>query len=56
MLQKWHLVWTCSCRKAFAKPFAKLKGVVKIQGAGHMPPEEKPAEVNELVLKFLKSL
>jgi pimeloyl-ACP methyl ester carboxylesterase len=33
-----------------------LRGKVMIPGAGHWVQQEKPAEVNEAVLKFLKSL
>ena len=36
--------------------FSNMKDVIKLSGVGHTPPEEKPDEVNEILLKFLRSL
>jgi pimeloyl-ACP methyl ester carboxylesterase len=42
--------------KSLETNFPSLKEVIKIPGAGHMPPEEKPEAVNEVLLKFLSTL
>lgn len=36
--------------------FANMREIIKIPGVGHTPPEEKPEEVNAIVLKFLNEL
>lgn len=36
--------------------FSDLREIITIEGAGHTPPEEKPAEVNSELLRFLDSL
>jgi pimeloyl-ACP methyl ester carboxylesterase len=36
--------------------FPNMKEIVSIPGAGHMPPEETPKVVSELILQFLQAL
>lgn len=36
--------------------FPNLQEVITLKGVGHVPPEEKPAEVNQALLSFLEGL
>lgn len=36
--------------------FPEMRDVIILPGVGHTPPEEKPEEVNAIVLKFLKDI
>lgn len=42
--------------QSLRRNFANLRDIITIEGAGHTPPEEKPAEVNDVLLGFLRSL
>ena len=42
--------------RSLAANFPNLRKTIKLEGAGHTPPEEKPAEVNAAILEFLGSL
>ena len=36
--------------------FRDMREVIRVPGVGHTPPEEKPDEINAIVLKFLKDV
>ena len=42
--------------KAVKTNFREMRDVIILPGVGHTPPEERPEEVNALVLKFLKEI
>jgi pimeloyl-ACP methyl ester carboxylesterase len=33
-----------------------MRGIVMLPGVGHAPPEERPDDVNAIVLKFLQDI
>ena len=41
---------------AFKTMFRDMREIIKIPGVGHTPPEERPEEINAIVLKFLKDI
>ena len=36
--------------------FRDMRDIIMMPGVGHTPPEERPDEVNAIVLKFLKDI
>jgi pimeloyl-ACP methyl ester carboxylesterase len=42
--------------KSLETNFSNLKEMIKVPGAGHTPPEEKPEAVNEALLRFLSTV
>ena len=36
--------------------FRDMREIITVPGAGHTPPEEKPEEINAIVLKFLRDI
>ena len=41
---------------AFKTNFRDMREVIRVPGVGHTPPEERPDEINAIVLKFLKDV
>jgi len=33
-----------------------MREIIKMPGVGHQPPEERPKEINAIVLKFLEDI
>jgi pimeloyl-ACP methyl ester carboxylesterase len=42
--------------KSLRTNFRDLREIITMPGVGHTPPEERPEEINAIVLKFLKEL
>ena len=42
--------------KALRTSFSDMRDIIVMPGVGHTPPEEKPEEVNAIVLKFLRDI
>ena len=42
--------------KSLKTNFVDLRDIIMMQGVGHTPPEERPEEINGIVLKFLKDI
>lgn len=36
--------------------FPEMRDIIMLSGVGHTPPEERPEEINKIVLRFLKSI
>jgi pimeloyl-ACP methyl ester carboxylesterase len=42
--------------RALQTNFRDMRDIIMMPGVGHTPPEERPAEINAIVLKFLKDI